>query len=337
MFRMNSMKFQISVIIPSHNPDLGILTKCLAAVHDSSYEPLEVILVDDGSSVDYPKLIERYCVIVKNKRNMGPAYARNVGAQLSRGNILFFIDADVMIKNNTLAEVVKKFSNDDIVAVQTIYSKTTPVKGFLSQYQNLYQHYSLMSIKQKYLCRLSSHAVAVRRSVFLEVNGFPEFVKNPSVEDGMLGVALHRKGYRILLAKDIQVEHSACFDIQKLLRRTYIMGRDAAEHSWGRQKLKKDEVLKTHHKINVCVSVLFSPLIFFTAAVFHTQKNLIALTLFIFLFINSNFFFFVYTCKGLFFMLKSIFMFYLVCFIVFLGLLKGSINYLIHEIYRIRQ
>jgi len=318
------MELQISVVVPSYNPNLNTLTECLKAVHDSDFKPLEVILVDDGSLIDYPEEIKTCCKIIKNKRNMGPACARNTGAKEAKGNILFFLDADVKITSGTFSKIAEKFSNADIEGVQTIYSKLTPVKNFLSQYQNLYQHYNFKNIKQKHLCRLSSYAVAVRKDVFFEVGGFPEFVKNASIEDGLLGMALYSKGYRILLAKDIQVEHLAYFDIKKLLSRMFIMGKDAIEHSRA-QKHKKMELSKTHHSVNQIVAILLSPLILLSlmTATLPVPRILVVLFISIFLLINMDFLIFVYKYKGILFMLKGIIIYYLVCLSIFLGFLKG--------------
>jgi glycosyltransferase involved in cell wall biosynthesis len=318
------MELQISVVIPSYNPNLNTLTECLKAVQDSNFKPLEVILVDDGSLIDYPEEIKTYCKIIKNKINMGPAYTRNIGAKEAKGNILFFLDADVKITNDTFSKVVEKFSNADIEAVQTIYSKSTPVKNYLSQYQNLYQHYNFNNIKQKYLCRLSTYAVAVKKDVFFEVGGFPEFVKNASIEDGLLGMALYSKGYRILLAKDIQVEHLAYFDMKRLLNRMFVMGRNAIEH-FGVQKQKKMELSKTPHTLNRIVTILLSPLIllFLMIIMLPISKIIVLLFILVFLLINADFFIFVYKDKGMLFMLKSIIIYYLVCLSIFLGFLKG--------------
>jgi len=324
---MNIMELKISVVIPSYNPDLKTLAECLKAIQDSNFKPLEVILVDDGSLIDYPEEIRACCKIIKNQKNMGPACARNIGAKQAKGNILFFLDSDVKIANSTFNKIAEKFNNADIAAVQTIYSKLTPVKNFLSQYQNLYQHYNFKGIRQEYLCRLSSYAVAVKKDVFFEVGGFPEFVKNASIEDGLLGMALYSQGYRILLAGDIQVEHLAYFDIRKLLSRMFILGRDAIIHS-RTGKNKRTELSKTHHRANQIVAILLSPLILVAlmTAVLAIGKMFALLFISAFLLINAGFFIFLYKLKGIPFMLKSIIMYYLACLAIFLGFLKG-INY----------
>ncbi len=319
---------KISVIIPSYNPDLGTLMECLNAIYSSSLKPFEIILVDDGSTIKYPDEISFYCRIIRNKTNMGPAYTRNVGAKEAKGDILCFIDSDVKIKPTTLSQIADKFSKTDIAAVQTVYSTFTPVENFISQYQNLYLHYNFKIVKEKYLSTFASHCIAIRKDLFFEVKGFDEEVKTASIEDEHLGTALYSKGYKILLAKDITVEHMDYINFKKLLRRMFIMGREWIEHFIKNPKTREIKLSKTHHPLNLIASILISPLILFFL-IFVTLpivRNFILLLVLIFLLINAHFFIFMQRNKGVNFMIKSIITYYLVCFSIFLGFIKGTLN-----------
>lgn len=324
------MKNEISVIIPSYNPNLDKLIECLKAINSSSLKPLDIILVDDGSTINYPEQIGTYCRVIKNKSKRGPACARNIGANEAKGNILCFIDTDIKIEETTLAKIAEKFCNPDIAAVQALYAKSTPVKTFLSQYQNLYQHYNFIRIRQKYLSTLSSFTIGIRKDLFFEAGGFPERLKNASVEDELLGIALYGKGYNILLAKDIKVEHMAYFNIKKLLKRMFVMGRDAVEYSSRYGKLKKIKFSKTHHHPRLIASILISPLILFLLMIIMLPISRVPAVLVVgsFLLLNMDFFIFIYKTKGILFMLKSIITYYFVCLSAFLGCIKGGINYL---------
>lgn len=324
-------RVRISVIIPSYNPDLNKLILCLKRIHSSSLKPIEIILVDDGSTKDYTSKIKDYCKIIRNKKNMGPAYARNKGAKEAKGNILCFIDSDVKINQTTLSKIAKKFDYTDIAAVQTFYSKFTPIQNFFSQYMNFYQHYNFRIINHKYISSLSSYCIAIRKDIFFEAGCFDEQVKNSSIEDENLGISLYSKGHKILLTKDIKVEHLAHYSLIKLLKRMFIIGRDRVESLGRNPKIREMKWSKTHHPLNLIASILISPLILTLSLImmWSISQILFVLVVLTFCIINANFFIFLLKNKGFIFMLKSIITYYLVSLSLFFGAVKGGMNYLI--------
>lgn len=328
---MNELR--ISVIIPSYNPDKEKILKCIGAVNSSSFKPLEVILVDDGSTIDYLDKVRPYCLVLKNESRLGPASARNKGAELAKGDILLFIDTDVKIGQDTLGKISEKFYDRDIIAIQTLYSKYTEISNFITQYQNLYQHYNFKIIRSEYLSTLSSYCIAIRRKEFFEMGGFDHGIRNAAWEDVALGFELYDRGYKILLAKDITVEHLHYFNLRKLLHRMYIMGRDKIACVARNSKTIKMDLSKTYHPKNLIASILISPLILLMpmiAVLPFVWLGSLSLIL-IFLLVNFNFFFFIYKNKGKLFMLKSIIIYYLVSLSIFFGLLKGVLNVILNS------
>ncbi len=94
--RMNTNK--ISIIIPVYNVK-KYLSKCIDSVINQSYENLQIILVDDGSTDgseqicdDYKKKDKRVEVI--HQTNRGLSAARNVGLDMATGNWVAFLDSD---------------------------------------------------------------------------------------------------------------------------------------------------------------------------------------------------------------------------------------------------
>jgi glycosyltransferase involved in cell wall biosynthesis len=84
----------VSVILPTHNRE-----RYLAAALDSAlgqeYRPVEVIVVDDGSTDGTAQIVRSYAgVRYLYQPNQGAAAARNVGVAVSRGEILAFLDSD---------------------------------------------------------------------------------------------------------------------------------------------------------------------------------------------------------------------------------------------------
>lgn len=92
------MKDKLTVIVPVYNVENYIDT-CLESIENQDYEPMEVILVDDGSPDGSARICEemalkddRFCVI--HKKNEGASSARNVGILLSKTDKIAFVDSD---------------------------------------------------------------------------------------------------------------------------------------------------------------------------------------------------------------------------------------------------
>ena len=109
---------KLSVIIPVYNTDFEMFSKCLESVHNSSIKDLEVIVVDDGSSVDYSSLIKKYknFKFFKNE-NMGTLEARLFGVSHATGDYVGFIDSDDALSFDYLEAMVTRATqtNADIV------------------------------------------------------------------------------------------------------------------------------------------------------------------------------------------------------------------------------
>ena len=113
------MKELISVIIPIYNVE-HYLEKSVESVINQSYENLEIILVDDGSTDDSGKLCDKIAkkderIKVIQKKNGGISDARNVGIEKANGKYLGFIDSDDYIDEffyETLYAILKKYNSD---------------------------------------------------------------------------------------------------------------------------------------------------------------------------------------------------------------------------------
>jgi glycosyltransferase involved in cell wall biosynthesis len=200
---------KISVIIPNHN-GATTLRRCLEAVRSSSYQEYECIMVDDSStdnSIEIAKGLANQVVNVKGGP-LGPAHARNLGAQAARGDIIFFVDADVVIYTDTLEKIVASFTGSpELAAVFGSYDDQPGDGHFLSQYKNLFHHFVHQQANEN-SSSFWSGCGAIKRGVFLESGGFDTLkYPHPSIEDIELGRRLTGKGYKILINKTLQVKH----------------------------------------------------------------------------------------------------------------------------------
>ena len=210
----------ISIIIPSHNAR-GTLKRCLEAVQSSTYKPYEVIVVDDGSTDDSVEIGKSYGahVIELERGPSGPANARNQGAQAAGGEFLFFIDADVVIRPDTLQEMAGSFARSpEIAAVFGSYDETPGDGRFLSQYKNLFHHFVHQRASEN-ASTFWSGCGAVRRDVFFQVGGFDTLkYPRPSIEDIELGRRIKAAGYTIFVNKVIQVKHLKRWTLTGLIK-----------------------------------------------------------------------------------------------------------------------
>jgi len=214
---MNSRPL-ISVIIPVYNGE-KFLPGCLAALTASTYRHYELLVVDDCSNDESATISrERGAVVLKMPRQSGPGAARNLGAQKARGEILFFVDADVVVKPNTLARVATIYlEQPTLAAVFGSYDDEPAETNFISQYKNLFHRFVHQQGRSE-AETFWAGCGAIRRDVFLGVDGFDaRRYPRPAIEDIELGYRMRAKGHRILLDKQLQAKHLKRWTLRSML------------------------------------------------------------------------------------------------------------------------
>ncbi|MCP5118249.1 MAG: glycosyltransferase, partial [bacterium] len=162
----------ISVVIPVYNSAVH-LRECLRAIEASADAPLECIVVDDGSTDSSAEVaLEFGARLVSSDSQSGPAKARNLGAKQAKGEILFFLDADVCVHEDTLKRVATAFGADpELDAVIGAYDEEPGSGDFLSQYKNL-MHAFVHQHARHDASTFWSGCGAIRKDVFHEFGGF---------------------------------------------------------------------------------------------------------------------------------------------------------------------
>jgi glycosyltransferase involved in cell wall biosynthesis len=209
----------ISIIVPVYN-DPQNLVACLSALIAPCYPGSEIIVVDDASTDDTPAIAARMGVrVFRLAQNSGPAAARNYGARHSQGEILFFVDADVVVAPDALSRVAKVLDEQpDLAAVFGSYDARPRAKGVVSQYRNLL-HYFVHQNGNPEASTFWAGCGAIRRLVFEEVGGFDEKrFPQPSIADIELGYRLRQAGHRILLDKALQGTHLKRWTLRSVIR-----------------------------------------------------------------------------------------------------------------------
>jgi glycosyltransferase involved in cell wall biosynthesis len=212
----------ISVIVPVHNGGSNF-RQCLESLTATDPAPSELIVVADGDTDGSWKRAEKYGArVLRFSSSRGPAAARNRGAQSARGDILFFIDADVTVPSNAIDHVRTIFQQaPDLAAIFGSYDDAPAAPNFLSQYKNLLHHYIHQTARED-ASTFWGACGAIRREVFFALGGFAEQYRRPSIEDIELGCRLKQAGYKIRLCRTLQVKHWKQWGARSLLRADFL-------------------------------------------------------------------------------------------------------------------
>lgn len=151
----------ISVVIPVYNAE-DYIKRCLESIQKQTYENLEIIVVNDGSTDNTQKVVEEMWqrdqrIRLIQKENDGVSAARNDGVAATTGKYIYFIDSDDYVENDIIEKLYKAISSQGELSVC----------GFTTVFMNkedvpfsLYDSTSIISIEQ-YLEKMSQYLYSV--------------------------------------------------------------------------------------------------------------------------------------------------------------------------------
>jgi glycosyltransferase involved in cell wall biosynthesis len=208
---------RISVVIAARNAS-ATLPRCLDAVAAQITDDVEAIVVDDYSIDNTRDVIARYPVrLIESPQHAGVAAARNRGAEAARGEILFFLDADVVLAPGGIHRVLDTMARPGLGGVIGSYDADPEDQSIVSRFKNLAHHH----FHQRARVEASTFwgaCGAIRREQFMAAGGFDEKrFKLPSIEDFELGSRLVDRGVRIVLDPGLQVKHLKRWTLTSLI------------------------------------------------------------------------------------------------------------------------
>ncbi|MDR0784852.1 MAG: glycosyltransferase [Treponema sp.] len=150
-----------SVIIPVYNVE-KYLPSCLESVTFQTFEDIEIICVNDGSTDHSLSILEEYAAVderfvIVNQENHGLAAARNAGAAAARGQYIIYVDSDDWIRETTaeiLNKTIMKRENPDIVVFGT-----TP---FPNEPRASDWHYRVLTTPDEYLPSIDAETLLAK-------------------------------------------------------------------------------------------------------------------------------------------------------------------------------
>lgn len=201
------MSVRFSVVVPAYQSE-HVIGACVAALRAQSVpkECFEIIVVDDGSMDGTPRVAAENGVRVLCRANMGPAAARNAGADIASGEIVLFTDADCRPEPGWLAAMTLPFEQPGVSAVQGRYVGSQP---------EIPARWAQLEFDERYeripdgaeIDFVFTYSAAYRRKVFFELDGFDTAFPAPNGEDMDLAFRLQAKGHHFVFAREAFVKH----------------------------------------------------------------------------------------------------------------------------------
>lgn len=247
---------QISIVIPAYNAAKDI-KECLEAVYKSGFKSFEVIIVDDNSNDETCKICSEFeCQVIKNERNYGPAYSRNRGAGEARGEVILFIDSDIIIKEDTLQTIYNFFKlNPNIGILQGRYTDESYYKDVFSKYKNYRLAFRELNRTGKEVAFVNT-SIAAMRSKVIKKYKFDESVRR--AEDSLFGWRYFKDGNKIILDNNLKVLHKKKYNMKTFLLYQFKSGVRLL-NNWLHKDLYK-AVLSQKNSVSNRLQLLRAPL-----------------------------------------------------------------------------
>lgn len=109
---------KVSIIIPVYNTE-AFIEEAILSILNQTLSETEVIVVDDGSTDSSLEIIKTLAdtdsrIKVFSQENQGQSVARNLGLSIAKGEYIYFMDSDDILKKNTLACCYKKCNEEQL-------------------------------------------------------------------------------------------------------------------------------------------------------------------------------------------------------------------------------
>ena len=207
---------KFSVIVPTYNSQETI-TRLLNSLASQTFKDFEVIVVDDCSHDDTPRIVRSFPYqYLRLAQNLGPAFCRNLGAQNAHGEILVFTDSDCVVDHRWLENIEKHFTPNNVAAIMgrlvlmpsTYLGDSISALGFPAGGAIGFD--KIWKVDPKgFTDSLSSCNCAIKKDIFYNIQGFDTSFPYPGGEDSLLAYHLRKHNYQIQYCPEVLVFHKA--------------------------------------------------------------------------------------------------------------------------------
>lgn len=214
----------VSVIVPNYNYG-NVLSLCLRSVQAQTYSPLEIVFVDDCSTDDSVRIAETLGVpVTRTTSNVGVSAARNLGATVASGEILFFLDSDIALDPGAVAAAVAILRSDPKIGAVCGNFETVPLirDSLVKEYRNLFRHYYFRAAEGPISGFLPTAMIAIPMGVWEEVGPFSTHLTQSEGAD--VGERLADR-YEVRLTSAVRGCHDDDPTLRVALRKVFIRTR----------------------------------------------------------------------------------------------------------------
>ena len=116
---------KVSIVIPVYNNEI-YLEKCLDSIINQTYDNIEIILINDGSSDNSLAIMKKYSkkdkrIIIIDKENEGVSTARNIGIKKCSGEYITFVDSDDYLEFDAIEKLYHEINTKNVDIVRSNY------------------------------------------------------------------------------------------------------------------------------------------------------------------------------------------------------------------------
>ncbi|WP_157159380.1 glycosyltransferase family 2 protein [Brachyspira pilosicoli] len=135
---------KVSIVVPVYNVE-NYLRECLESIINQTLKEIEIICIDDCSTDNSYSILEEYSkkddriLLIKNPKNMGVSYSRNIGIKESKGEYIGFIDSDDYISKDyyeNLYNTAKKYNSDVVNTLNVSNDKQGKIYNYWCHIDN---------------------------------------------------------------------------------------------------------------------------------------------------------------------------------------------------------
>lgn len=320
----------VSVIVPCFNA-ADTIEHCLSSLLRQDYHNFEIIVVDDCSADNTLEIVKSFSSvkIVNSTQNMGASLARNAGVEVAKGDVLVFVDSDVVVADDSLRLLCEALrTHTKALVVQGDYSRRSSGLGFVSDYKNLDLVYR-SSLNPAWSASFAAFFFAIRKKTYWSVGGFLPGINGAVAEDVDMGYRLGKGEKVCFMDRQIVVDHLKEYSLRGMIKGNYykLAGLVNINVS-SRGKYKAGENATLPYYLNIFLPMLIV-LAAFSALLTPLGPSVVVLLLVGFLFNNRGFLLFLCGERSGLFAARCTAMLFVEYLFVFLSLASLMIGHLL--------
>lgn len=242
------MVMDVSVVVPSYRSE-GTIAQCLQSIlSQTTAARHEVIVCDSSPGDEVQNIVAGYPVkFVKITKKTPPGIARNIGAEKAQGELLVFVDADMVLESGTLEEIWKCYQQGhEVFSIALELGKgRQSLSSYIEQYLFFCEQQSGRKTGER--TYLPSTVFIIKRETFSSFGGFKSYWRG---EDTEFTERIRRMGKRLMFFSQLVARRNQNIPFREIANKNFKCG-----IHWGRKHFLKESGFKK------LMLVFFSPLL----------------------------------------------------------------------------